>query len=101
MVRAPSQVILPVPSLPKAETFDFWAAVTHGRVAVHGSLEVHVYELLQIRADDLVGIDKYDLVQVERKEDVQEKNLVAPNLSLFLFLSSEPVWPFVFLHYIE
>ena len=52
-------------------------------------------ELVHVRAHDLVGVDEDDFVEVEREEDVQEEDLVAPDLALLLLLRAQPVRPFV------
>jgi hypothetical protein len=59
------------------------------------ALQIKIPELFQIRAHDLIGIDVNDLVDVEREEDVEEQNLVAPNNALLLRLPSQPLGPLV------
>lgn len=43
----------------------------------------------------LVGVDVDDFVHVERKEDVEEQDLVAPDNSLLLALATQPLRPLV------
>ena len=44
---------------------------------------------------DLISVDEYDLLQILRKENVQEQNLVPPYPPLNRRLRSEPRGPLV------
>jgi len=44
-------------------------------------MEVHVPELLEVRPNDLVGIDVNDFLDVDREKDVKEKDLIAKTTS--------------------
>ncbi len=48
--------------------------------------EVHVPELCKVGAHDLVGVHKNDLAQGQRKQNVQEQDLVGPDDALLLRL---------------
>ena len=52
-------------------------------------------KLPQIRSNNLVRIDEQNLFYVERKHDVKEQDLVAPNDPLFLLLLVQPSGPLV------
>lgn len=43
----------------------------------------------------LIGVNVDDLVHVEREQDVEEQDLVAPDDPLLLALSTKPLRPFV------
>ena len=49
----------------------------------------------EITADDLICVNKYYLLHVKWKENVQEEDFVAPNEALLLCLSAEPIGPLV------
>lgn len=48
-----------------------------------------------IGATDLIRVDEYDLLDVQRKQDVQEENFVAPDDPLLFRLLVKPTWPLV------
>ena len=50
------------------------------------------YPLSCVRTN-LVSINKYDLLNAEGKENIQEEDLVAPDQALLLSLGNEPAWP--------
>ncbi len=52
-------------------------------------LEVHVPELGDVGADDLVRVQEDDLLQAQREQDVQEQDLVRPDQALLLCLRAE------------
>ena len=95
MIWQTAQEVLPVPSFPEPEALSIRVVVTHRRVSVRRPMEVQLHELLQIRPDDLVGVDEDDLFEVHREEDVEEQDLVRPDDALFLRLCAEPRWPLV------
>lgn len=43
----------------------------------------------------LTGIDKDDLVEVHREQDIQKEDLVSPDDPLLLGLGSKPMRPFI------
>ncbi len=55
----------------------------------------HSSQILPVKGTHLVSVDKYDLLDGQRKQNVQEENLVAPDDPLFLSLCVEPSWPLV------
>lgn len=42
-----------------------------------------------------ISIDENDFLHVQRKQDIEEQNFVAPNGTLFLGLLMQPPWPLV------
>jgi hypothetical protein len=60
-------------------------AVDRDRMA-GAHLEVHVPELGEVGAHDLVGVHKDDLAQGEREQHIQEQDLVRPDYALLLRL---------------
>lgn len=58
-------------------------------------MEIEVNKLFQIRTDNLVCVDENDLLEIHRKEDVEEKDFVCPNDALLLLLCAQPRRPFV------
>ena len=95
MVRFSSKEILPIPSLPETESLHRLVVVAHRSIAVRSALEIQIDELLQVRPNDLVSIDKDDFIEVHGEKHVQEEDLVAPNNPLLLALRPEPRRPFV------
>mmetsp|Transcript_2327 Transcript_2327/g.9075 ORF Transcript_2327/g.9075 Transcript_2327/m.9075 type:complete len:560 (+) Transcript_2327:669-2348(+) len=95
MVRLAPQVILPVALPPELEPKSLLPAGAERRVPVRRALQVEVPQLCQVCPDDLIGVHIDDLVQVEREEDVEEEDLVAPNDALLLGLAAQPVGPLV------
>jgi hypothetical protein len=53
VVRATSEVLLPVSSIPESESFRLFSIVAHGRVPVGSALEVEVDKFLEISSNDL------------------------------------------------
>jgi hypothetical protein len=95
MIRQPLEELSPISSLPEAEAFHLDIVITHGRVAVWCALQVKINQLLQVRADDLVRVDEDDFLQVHREQHIEEQDLIRPDNSLLLFLSTQPRWPLV------
>ena len=95
VVRLPPEEVLPVSSLPESESLHRLVIVTHRSIAIRSALEIQIDELLQVRPNDLVGVDEDDFLEVHGEKDVQEENLVAPNDALLLALRPEPGRPFV------
>ena len=58
-------------------------------------MEVELHKLLEVCADDLVGVDEDDLLEVHGEEHVEEEDLVRPDDPLLLLLCAEPGRPFV------
>ena len=82
-----------MPSRAEPEFLSIRAVVTHRRISVRRSIEVQLQELLQIRLDNLAGVDENDLLQVHWEEDVEEQDLVRPDVALLLRPCTGPRWP--------
>lgn len=95
MILPARQVVPPVALLPEPESLHLLVAVTEGGVAVGSPAQVEVAELGEVGPDDLVSVHEYDLLQVEREENVQEEDLVAPDDPLLVGLLVKPPRPFV------
>ena len=95
MIWSIPQVASPEALIPEGISSSLFARTTHGSVTVWSPLEIEVNEFFHVSADDLVGVDVDDLLHIEREKNIEEKNFVAPNNSLFFALSPEPFWPFV------
>ena len=95
MVRKTAEICFPVALFPEAETFHLGAGVAHWCEAVRRTLEIMVHQIHHVRPDNLVGIDKDDLLEIHGKEDIEKENLVCPDNSLFLLLRAEPRRPLV------
>ena len=95
MIRESLQEVVPVTRLPEAESFGIRVVISHRRVPVRRAMQVQVHELLQICANNLVGVDENDLLEVHREKDVKEQYLVRPDDTLLLLLRAEPRGPFV------
>mmetsp|Transcript_14295 Transcript_14295/g.38881 ORF Transcript_14295/g.38881 Transcript_14295/m.38881 type:complete len:354 (-) Transcript_14295:2383-3444(-) len=95
VIRFPSQMALPVALFPKPEPLDVGVRVTHRHKTVHIPFQISVPQLSDICAHHLIGVNKDDLGHVHGEENVQEKNLVRPNESLFLALRIQPGRPLV------
>mmetsp|Transcript_23577 Transcript_23577/g.53075 ORF Transcript_23577/g.53075 Transcript_23577/m.53075 type:complete len:238 (-) Transcript_23577:142-855(-) len=95
MVRSPSQVTFPVALLPEAEALRIWICISHGHETIDISLQIKVPQLFDIRAHNLISINKDDLGNVLWKQHIQEEDFVCPDQSLLLTLCIEPRWPLV------
>ncbi len=95
MIRQTTEEVLPVAHLPESEALRIRIVVAHRRVSIWSAVKVKLDELLEVRPDNLVGIDENDLLQVHRKEHVEEQDLVRPDDALLLLLCTEPRWPLV------
>ena len=95
MICAAAEELGPVSLLPEAETFHVLAVIAHWWVPVRGIAEVHLDEVIQVVAHDLVRVDKDHTVQIEGKEYVQEEDFVRPDHALLLGLRTQPTWPSV------
>jgi hypothetical protein len=95
VVRSTLKKVFPISCFPKSETFHFDIIVAHGCISVRRAVEVKVDEFLQVCSNDLVGIDKNDLLQIHREENIEEQNFISPDDALFLLLSPKPRWPLV------
>mmetsp|Transcript_11558 Transcript_11558/g.46766 ORF Transcript_11558/g.46766 Transcript_11558/m.46766 type:complete len:283 (+) Transcript_11558:1132-1980(+) len=95
VVRLAAEVVLPVPRTPELEAQRLGPRVAKGRVGVRPAAEVHRPELAEVGAEHLVGVDVDDLGDVEREEDVEEEDLVAPDDALLDRLPSQPLGPLV------
>ena len=62
---------------------------------IRGSFQIHVSQFCQIGSDNLIRIYENDFFHIQRKHNVQEKNFVTPNNSLFISLLVQPSRPFV------
>ena len=95
VVRFPLEEIIPVPGLPESKSLHRLIIITHRGITVRSAVKVQIDELLQVGTNDLVSVDKYNLLEVHGEKDVQEENLVAPNDPLLFALSPEPGRPLV------
>jgi hypothetical protein len=87
------EMVEPIATLPEPESFGLGIGVTEGRVRVGGTLEIHLPKLLDITPNYLVRINIDHPIQCQGEQHVEEKNLVAPNDALFLFLTTKPGGP--------
>ena len=95
MIRESLQKVVPLAGLPESESLGIRVVISHRRVPIRRAMQVQVNEFLQVCANNLVGVDKNDLLEVHREEDVKEQNLVRPDDTLLLLLRTEPRGPFV------
>jgi hypothetical protein len=95
MVRPVSQEVLPISGFPETKTFHVGVVIPHWSVAIRCSVKVKVDELLEVRPDYLVSIDKNDLLQIHWEQNIQEQDLVSPDDPLFFSLFPKPRWPFI------
>ena len=72
MIWKAPQEVLPITLFPEAEAFDFLSRIAHGCEAVWRALKVQVNELFHVCSNNLVGVDKDDLVKIEGEENVKE-----------------------------
>jgi len=86
---------LPVALLPESEALHLFLGVAERRVAVRSAFEIDVSEFGEVGLDNLIGVDENDFLYVEGEEDVEEKDLVAPNDTLLFGLVMEPARPLV------
>jgi hypothetical protein len=70
-------------------------AQKHYQKKLSAHLQVHVVELRQISADDLIRVHKDHARHIKWKEDIQEENLVSPYDALLVCLLVEPVGPLI------
>ena len=70
MIVPPLQMALPKPGLPKAKAFNVFVRVAEWGVREGGALEVHVPQLAQVSANDLIRVDVDDFLDVKGEEHV-------------------------------
>jgi hypothetical protein len=58
-------------------------------------MKIQIYEFLQVRSNNLIGVYENDFLETHREQDIKEQDLVSPNDALLLLLGSKPRWPFV------
>ena len=58
-------------------------------------MQIQFHKFLEVCSDDLIRIDKDDLLEIHGEENIEEENLVCPDDTLFFFLSPKPRRPFV------
>src|ERR1700753_467685 len=100
MIWKPTKEVLPVTLFPEAESFHFSARVAHWCKSIRRITQVFVDKINHICAYDLICIDEDDFIKVQREEYVKEKNLVAPDFTLLLFLSTKPMRPLIRNHFV-
>jgi hypothetical protein len=72
MIGAPSQELFPVSHLPEPDALHVLAIVAHWGIIIRCAVKIDVDQLLEICMHDLVRVDKDDLVEVPREQDVEE-----------------------------
>src|ERR1700722_8123339 len=95
VVGSALQKVFPISRFPESETFHFDIVITHRSISIRCALEIKVDEFFQIRTDDLISINKNDLLEIHGEENIEEKDLVCPDDTLLLFLSTKPRRPFI------
>jgi hypothetical protein len=88
MIRSALEVIFPIPSLPESEPFHISIIVAHGSVAIRCPVKVKIYKFFQVCSDNLIGIHEYDFLEIHGEQNVKKEDLVSPNDTLLLFLST-------------
>merc|ERR1719483_722215 len=88
-------MIFPIALFPKSESFHIFVRITERSVPIRGSFQIHVSQFRQIRSDNLIRIYENDFFHIQGKHNIQEKNFVTPNNSLFISLLVQPSRPFV------
>ena len=58
-------------------------------------MKVKVNQLLQVCPDDLIGIDKNDLIEAHGEKNIEKENLICPDDALLFSLWPQPCRPFI------
>lgn len=90
MIRQTAQEVLPVTCLPEPEAFGIKVVIAHGGISVWCAMEIQIHELLQVRPNDLIGVDEENFLEVHGEKDVEEQDFVRPDDALFLRLCAKP-----------
>ena len=87
VVRFAGEVLGPEALAPEAEALHRCLVIAEGSVRIRGSFQVHVVQLTNVCAHDLVRVDKRDSLHLRGKQYVKEKDFVGPHDPLLIALA--------------
>jgi hypothetical protein len=83
----------PISRFSEYEARHLYLILAHWGVAIGRSVQVEIYQFLEVCAHDLVRVDEDDLIEVYGEQVVEEDDFGCPNDTLLFALLSQPCRP--------